>query len=148
MVPSTFASIPADIFPSYGKKVLLFVYSNTDLKNIPYNYFVVCREAPDFTLPNHIQHIEPEAFQGIAARWIYISDGCLSIGDRAFYNISNLRQIRIPDYCSLEESILREWNEQIVIIGTPGSTAEEYASGHYNFAFLSELEYNRLNAYH
>ena len=147
VLPSTITSISINTFRLNNKTLLMFAYANTDLHNLPYNCAVVCRESPDFVLPNNIQHIESEAFQNVSARWIFIPDGCLSIESKAFYNIQDLCQIRLPKNCHFEDNILYEWNQKIVIIGEPGSYAEEYALNHTNFTFLSNSEYNRLNAF-
>lgn len=72
---------------------------------------------PDFTTPASLTTIEAEAFYGIDASFIWLTDNVTSIGERAFAACEGLQYIRIPYQCTsigtdaIPEgvSILCEW---------------------------------------
>ena len=90
---------------------------------------------PDFTLPEVLSEIEEEAFEGAAMRIVLIPDTCTRIGDHAFRNCPNLRQIYIPTGCTIGEDVF-EGCEMVYIYGTAGSPAETYGSSHANCMFI------------
>lgn len=90
---------------------------------------------PDFVLPIDLTVIEEEAFEGIDAEFVYISDNCERIGAHAFRN-SSIGQIRIPADCEIGDDILAGC-ENVIIFGTAGSDAEQYAQDH-DFIFVNE----------
>lgn len=92
---------------------------------------------PDFTLPSDVKSIEESAFEGIAARVVYIPDGCETIGAYAFKGCPNLKQIRVPAGCAIGESAF-DGCEHVTIFGTTGSDAEEYCESHDNCEFAAE----------
>ena len=55
---------------------------------------------PDFAVPSALQTIESEAFSGISASFVWLSDNTTTIGSKAFANCSNLQYVRIPAGCS------------------------------------------------
>jgi len=57
---------------------------------------------PDFILPADLTHIEDEAFAGINAEVIEISEGCVSIGARAFADCPNLKYVLVSDLSSID----------------------------------------------
>ena len=89
-------------------------------------------EIPDsvtLTLPGDTLRIENEAFAGVAARRVVINRGCTFIGDRAFANCRNLKQVVIPaSVTSISENAF-EGCGSLKIITPSGSTAETYAVG-------------------
>ena len=89
-------------------------------------------EIPDsvtLTLPGDTIRIESEAFAGAAARRVVINSGCTFIGDRAFANCRNLKQVVIPaSVTSISESAF-DGCGTLTIITPSGSIAETYAAG-------------------
>ncbi len=55
---------------------------------------------PDFRVPSDLRVIESEAFSGISASFVWLSNSTTTIGSKAFANCSNLRYVRIPEGCS------------------------------------------------
>ena len=89
----------------------------------------------DFVLPTDLTEIEEEAFEGIDAGFVYVPDNCEKIGAHAFRD-SNIRQIRIPADCEIGDDILAGC-EDVMVFGTAGSEAEQYARDHGN-RFIEE----------
>jgi fibronectin type 3 domain-containing protein len=85
---------------------------------------------PDFVLPSDLTEIKEEAFKRTDARFVYVPDSCEKIGAHAFCD-SNIEQIRIPANCEIGDDIL-EGCENVIIFGTAGSEAEQYARDHGN----------------
>ena len=50
----------------------------------------------DLVLPSGLTEIEEEAFEGISAESVYLQEGVLTIGARAFADCGSLLKIRIP----------------------------------------------------
>ncbi len=63
-------------------------------------YTVEPTETFDFILPTGLTTLYENAFEGIAAEYIYVPDGCTAIPDSAFANCPNLKQIRLPKDCT------------------------------------------------
>ena len=61
-------------------------------------------ETFDFILPAGLKNLYKNAFDGIAAEYIYVPDGCTAIPAGAFSNCTNLKQIRLPKDCTFEEN--------------------------------------------
>ena len=57
-------------------------------------------ETFDFILPAGLNTLYENAFDGIAAEYIYVPDGCTAIPAGAFANCPNLKQIRLPKDCT------------------------------------------------
>ena len=85
--------------------------------------------------------IEEEAFTDTAARQIVIPASVERIGDRAFQNSSELQIVIIPD------TVLQIGNDafsecdNVVIITSEGSTAEEYAIEN-SIPYVTENSFN------
>lgn len=91
----------------------------------------------DAVLPDDLSAIGEDAFAGMAARAVHVPDGCVSIGAGAFRGCASLCQIRIPAGCTVADGAF-DGCGQLIIFGTPGSAAEEYAAAHENCAFAWE----------
>lgn len=81
----------------------------------------------DFILPEGTKRIDAYAFQGIAARAVYVPDGCTTIGEYAFSGCPNLRLIRLPKDCTFDETTFSECAEGFTIVAPTGGTAERLA---------------------
>lgn len=57
---------------------------------------VTLKELNVFTLPAALTEIDEEAFAGIAAEYVQVTENVTSIGSRAFADCKNLKQIAIP----------------------------------------------------
>ena len=97
----------------------------------------------EITLPSDIQCIDPEAFEGIAARIVVIPNGCESIGSRAFAGCPNLRLVFIPASVDNEEDIAADafvGCERVYLYGVSGGAAQAYCANpaHANCIFVPE----------
>ena len=96
-------------------------------------------EAPPeirMVLPSSLTMIEAEAFMRTAASVVCIQDNVTTIGERAFYESSSLRQVYIPASVTfIGEDAFAGCSSALVIIGEPGSYAETWASGN-GFVFV------------
>ena len=92
---------------------------------------------PDFTLPAFLTEVDEEAFAGIAATVVYIPDGCVVLGNRAFEGCASLEQIRIPAGCALGEDVF-DGCGTVFMFGTRGSPAEAYCLSHANCVFIED----------
>lgn len=81
----------------------------------------------DFVTPPSLTAIEDEAFNGVAAKSIRITDNVTSIGNRAFANCSKLRSIHIPESCTFIASDALFGDYDLTVFGRNGSRAESFA---------------------
>lgn len=95
------------------------------------------RELSALILPNNLTEIDEEAFFGTNAEYIIIPVGCKNIGDYAFRNCSNLKQIWIPADCTIGLNAF-EGCDNLLIFGTSGSPANDYCDAHTNCTFVGE----------
>ena len=111
--PADFITATAFIISEEGVLVRCEVLENSSTNTI--------------TLPSAVKEIEEEAFAGISASVVKIPDGLTTIGQKAFANLPNLREIYIPaSVTQIEENVFQN-SPQVVVYGYPGSKAEEYA---------------------
>ena len=90
---------------------------------------------PDFVVPEKTVTIGMEAFYGIAAERIRLGEKVCEIGDSAFGNCSNLKEIYIPEGCDSIAATAFRGVMGLTIYGVEGSYAEWYASNYgYEFA--------------
>ncbi len=86
-------------------------------------------DAPDMVLPSSLTEIQSEAFMNIAASVISIPGNVTTIGERAFYGSSSLRQVFIPaSVTSIGEDAFAECSSDLVVFGVTGSYAESWAA--------------------
>ena len=81
---------------------------------------------PDFVLPDSLIAIKEDAFSGGEFTFVQLPDNALSIGSGAFANCQKLRYIIIPE--NVDDIADTAFENEVTIIGVPGSTAYEYAS--------------------
>ncbi|MCR5138251.1 MAG: leucine-rich repeat protein [Oscillospiraceae bacterium] len=93
-----------------------------------------------FTLPKDMTVIEESAFEGIAARYIRIPDGCTTINPNAFKDCRELKFIRIPGSVSLIASTAFTNCSGVYVLGESGSMAETLCEGNDSFTFILSLE--------
>lgn len=87
-------------------------------------------EGPVFVLPAGLVEIEEEAFSGTAVQNVVLPDGLQSVGDNAFENTEELKDVYVPSSVeTLSDSAFPE-NGQLVIHGTEGSAAQKWAEKH------------------
>lgn len=98
---------------------------------------VILDGVADLVLPTGTAAVGSKAFAGIAARSVYVPDGCASIGAGAFRDCPNLARIRIPAGCSVDPTALLGCLD-VTVFGTPGSPAEALCSEEYGITFADE----------
>ncbi len=91
---------------------------------------------PDFTLPLALTTIEEEAFTGIAAKYICVSEKATQIASKAFADCEHLAYVYIPSTVSAIAADAFDGCEQFAIIGKSGSAAEKYARK-YGYPFVT-----------
>ena len=89
----------------------------------------------DLILPASITAIEEEAFEGISATVVYVPDGCLYIGKKAFMN-SSVYRVFVPADCELAEDVF-EGCKLVYLISAEGSLAQQYCETHSNCLFVN-----------
>ena len=92
--------------------------------------------SPDLKLPSALTEIDISAFEGIAAKVVYVPDSCKSIGAYAFRN-SSVKKIRIPAGCTIASTAFSGC-EEVRVFGTTGSPAETFCNTHSNCTFVVE----------
>ena len=93
-------------------------------------------EEADFTLPDGTKEIGPEAFTGVKAQVVRIPNGTVSIGNRAFAECGQLRQIRIPASVTAIGAEQFDPRKPVVIFGSRNSAAYRYACERDNCVFV------------
>lgn len=102
---------------------------------------------PALVLPEALTLIEEEAFEGIAAERVEVSQNVVSIEERAFGDCKGLREIHIPATVVQIDDKALEGCEGVTVYGQKGSEAERFAKAA-GFAFVdpdAETETERLD---
>jgi len=81
----------------------------------------------NINLPESLEVIEDEAFEGTAITNIILPENVTTIGDRAFANISTLRLIRIPSATTFISRTAFDGSNKVMIISAPDSYARKWA---------------------
>ncbi len=89
---------------------------------------VIVHDSAPLVLPSAVAAIEAEAFSGISAREIVLSDGILSIGEKAFADNQKLRLIYLPGSITSIAADAFNSCESLTILCSPGSYAEAFAA--------------------
>ena len=97
---------------------------------------IVLGEA-DLVLPASVSHIEAGAFEGLTVESVYLPDGCAVIGAGAFKDCQNLRRIRIPQGCAMDETAF-DGCGGVTVYGAPDSPAERFCQAREGFLFKPE----------
>ena len=97
-------------------------------------------DTADFILPIAVQKIDEEAFSGIRAEVVNLQQNVSVIGDRAFADCINLRQILVPaSVTDFGERIFEGCNDDLMIYGDDGSDAQTWAvENGYVFVVIDE----------
>ena len=96
--------------------------------SIKWNTFMDCRSLKNVEFSDGILNIELQAFAGCSAlEQINIPEGVVSIGHYAFNRCYNLKRITIPKTVTDIDDIFYLWNDELIIMGETGSSAEAYA---------------------
>lgn len=82
----------------------------------------------DFALPESLTLIEEEAFAGIAAASVEVSDNVVAIEARAFADCKNLREITIPATVQKIDDHAFDGCEGVTVYGAKGTAAEKIAN--------------------
>lgn len=82
---------------------------------------------PSFTLPASLQIIGEEAFEGTALTGVQLPETVMTIEDRAFANIRNLRYIYIPEKTTYIGKDVLAGTRTVIIAGFSGSYAGTWA---------------------
>ena len=93
----------------------------------------------DLILPESLEEIEAEAFEGGNFSYVLLPEGVKKIGSRAFADCQNLRCIYIPEGTTLIATDAFRNAKNLSIQGKEGSYAEFYAHK-YGFNFISLVE--------
>ena len=91
------------------------------------NYIV---QRSEFILPDSLQIIEDEAFEGTAVRTVILPDSFLFIGESAFGDIQTLREVYIPESTIFIADSAFLGESFYIIYGIAGSYAEDWAKEH------------------
>ena len=84
-------------------------------------------DSPDFILPESLNSIEAEAFNGGSMQVVKCPEGLSSIGSKAFANCAMLQEIYIPAFCDSIANDAFQGCGEFVIYGEAGSLAEQFA---------------------
>ena len=85
-------------------------------------------EEPDFITPEDLSKIQEEAFEGIAAARVKLSENTVIIGDYAFATCIDLTQIYLPRSVSQIGDHAFAGCDQLSIVGYYGSEAQRFAT--------------------
>ena len=91
------------------------------------------------TLPAALVAIEEEAFEGIDAARVEITENVVSIGPRAFADCKNLTELVIPATVQIIDDTALEGSENVTIYGESGSEAQRFADAN-NLPFVPSNE--------
>lgn len=80
-----------------------------------------------FALPSLLVNIEEEAFAGIAAECVEITEKVVSIGPRAFADCPDLEKLVIPKTVESIDDTALEGTPKVTVYGETGSEAERFA---------------------
>ncbi len=114
-----------------GVSVIVFTPAETGRKA---RGIAVEREPAGFALPEALTLIEKEAFVGIAAEKVEVSENVAAIEALAFAKCPNLKQIIIPASVKKIDDSALEGCENVTVYGVKGSEAERFAKEN-GFAF-------------
>lgn len=81
-----------------------------------------------FTLPAALAAIGEEAFAGIDAARVEITENVISIGPRAFADCKNLTELVIPATVQRIDDTALEGSAGVTVYGEAGSEAERFAN--------------------
>lgn len=100
-----------------------------NMTELPERMFADCISLQTLTLPNALTAIRDSAFTGcIELEYLELPDGAETIEQYAFENCRNLKYIYIPaSVTSIDDRAFSGCSEELVIGGTAGSQAEEFA---------------------
>ena len=89
---------------------------------------IIPMDEPDLILPESLTVVEEEAFMNTSASVVSIPDKVTSIGERAFYGSSLLRQVYIPSsVTTIGDESFSNCAESLIVYGEAGSYAESWA---------------------
>ena len=91
------------------------------------------------TLPAALVAIEEEAFAGIDAGRVEITENVVSIGPRAFADCKNLTELVIPATVQTIDDTALEGSENVTIYGEADSEAQRFADAN-NLPFVPSNE--------
>ncbi len=82
---------------------------------------------PTFRLPAEIESIGEDAFERIKADVVYVPDTCKKIEAYAFRNCPNLKQIRLPENCEINDAAFYGCTELMAIYSSGDGTTKDWA---------------------
>ena len=117
-----------------GVSVVMFTPEET-LERVSHEAIMAKSAGADFTTPGLLTEIAEEAFAGIAAERVEITENVAIIRARAFADCKGLRQIAIPaNVVTIEDSALAGCTN-VTVYGQTGTEAERFAKAA-GFAFV------------
>ena len=93
-------------------------------------YPVVILPDARLTLPASLSEVGAEAFEGSAAAWIRVPNGCGAIGSRAFAGNTALRYLSIPGSVTEIAPDMLDGCGNVIIFCPIGSAAAAWADAH------------------
>jgi hypothetical protein len=81
-----------------------------------------------FALPAALTTIDEEAFAGIDAERVEVTENVVSIASRAFADCGNLREIKIPSTVLFVDDHALDGYTNVTVYGTKGTEAERFAN--------------------
>ena len=93
---------------------------------------------PNFTLPADTTTIGESAFEGVDEMEIVDASNVTSIGANAFRDCTELKQIRLPMDCAIEDAAFDD--QTIYVFAPAGGDTEAYCDDHENLIFVEEEE--------
>jgi hypothetical protein len=101
-------------------------------------YLPAVQTFTSFALPASLTLIGENAFEGIAAQRVDVSESVVSIEKRAFADCKNLREIHIPAMVKSIDDTALAGCENVTVYGTTGSEAWRFANdAGFNFVDLN-----------
>ncbi len=99
------------------------------------------RHFSGFSLPKDLQRIENSAFEETAAEVIYLNEGLISIGKRAFAKSIQIKAVSVPDTVSYIGDDAFPHSQNLMIYGSSGSYAYMWAQeNHYRIEVIDAFE--------
>lgn len=97
VIPGTIKELGETAFGACDSLETIII-KDGNLKNIGKACFMLCKKLSYVQLPQGLEIIEPEAFDGCESlKTIKLPDGVTTIGSAAFYHCLSLEEIELPD---------------------------------------------------
>ena len=119
-----------------GRSIVYLTKNNLESQTI--------KQTASVLLPDSLQQIGEEAFEGTAIVKIDLPESLTTIEDRAFANIKNLRNVYIPRSTTEIGKDVFVGTKQVTITAAPGSYARNWAQNN-GIPFLTQVVFCASN---